>query len=401
MPLGFNKATRRAAANSAASGGIGLGLLDEGFGGPGGDPLSSGQSAGTLLYTLNNPDTSADLDYFGFDVEFSPDGTNIVVAERYGDTTTTEGTSSIGRVHCFNAINGTLNWTYDGANAGDQVTDIAVTDNYVFVSHPEWDTNGYTRVGRVVALNMSNGSQAWYVTANTTLYSNKRFGWFVAANPNDDSMVAYETSSNGLYYYDSTGSYEGVCYNALDSGSTSSQLDGSSWGIIMGFANYDEASTFTWSRGDQGKLARPSGYVTFGNSVAVAGQYMAVSDAGWSSGRGRVSVFNTSNRSLARNIDNPATVNTSFGTNIHSVDIEDIYLTVGAYGFDNTGYSNDGRAYLFDASDGSEICNVQSGNPESNGYFGYSTASAFHRFAVAAVGENSNSGRVYVYSTGN
>ena len=33
MPLGFNKATRRAAANSAASGGIGLGLLDEGGGG--------------------------------------------------------------------------------------------------------------------------------------------------------------------------------------------------------------------------------------------------------------------------------------------------------------------------------------------------------------------------------
>ena len=410
MPIGFSNATRRAAANTAASGGSGLGLL----GGAGGDPLSTGNPVGTLEYTLEAPQGSGDtdyFDYFGWDMKFTPDGTKLVVSQRYGD----QGSSQTkGSVHCYDATDGTLEWSFYGDNVGDRLgTDVEVTNNMVFVNSPEWDYSSFTRLGKYTAINISNGTEAFSIEGNNSntgsAFKNKRFAWGIAANPNDDGSVAYVPAFDTLYYFNSSGSYEGNRTSVLGTGNLNMELSGNGDYIIATYDAYDRARVFTWSRGYVGELTKPSGYSTFGDLSAISSNFIAISDQGWSSGRGRITLYDTSTRNIVRSINNPETTNTLFAADLtNSMDIyEDLFLIAGAYQSDPSSVSNAGKAFLFDPTDGSTITTVTSPNAASNGYFGMGTAVARHRFAVGAPGEatsssggTTNAGRVYVYSTG-
>lgn len=411
MPLGFSNATRRAAANTAVSGGSGIGLLGGGFGG---DPLSTGNPVGTLEYTLEAPQGAGDtdyFDYFGWDMKFTPDGTKLVISQRYGD----EGSSQTkGSVHCYDATDGTLEWSFYGDNIGDRLgTDVEVTNNMVFVNSPEWDYSSFTRLGKYTAINISNGTEAFSIEGNNSntgsAFKNKRFAWGIAANPNDDGSVAYVPAFDTMYYFNSSGSYEGNRTGVIGTGNLNMELSGNGDAIIATYDAYDRARVYTWSRGYLGELSKPSGYSTFGDLSAISSSFIAISDQGWSSSRGRITLYDTATRNFVRNINNPETVNTNFtGSLTNSMDIyEDLFLLAGANQSDPSSISNAGKAFLFDPTDGSTITTVTSPNAASNGYFGMGTAVARHRFAVGAPGEvtsgsggTTNAGRVYVYSTG-
>lgn len=360
--------------------------------------FSSGEVQGELLYTLNNPnDFGAAFDQFGQDIQFSPSGQYLAVGALYADSSSANST---GAIYLYDMTDGSKLWGVEGPAASDlSGTDVSITDNYVYVGIPNRDVSGSSNAGEVRVYDITDGSL--HATVNApTVGGNYYFGQMVAANPDDDGFVVYERGTNKLHFYNSSGTLEGSVSSVFSqSASGNADLNASGSLIVASYSNGDNAKTYKWSRSANGELTKPSGYNLWGRSNAVDDSLIVIGDPGHNSNVGRVTIYDTVVRSIQRSITNPGASNEGFASFRHCVSIWGNYLIVGAWLGDN-GFSNDGKAYLLDSSDGSTLQTHTSDNKQNAGYYGYSTAASQWRYAVGAYGENSNQGRVYVYSTG-
>ena len=391
MPLGFGNATRRAAANTAASGGSGIGLL----GGPGGFSASSGEPLGTLLYTFSNPDTHGTTsDQFGSsEIEFSPNGEFLAVGAFQADTSSN---TSTGEVHLYDLINESRVWTVEGTHSNEFFgKKVDVSDNYVFVSHERYNAGGYSAVGRVTIYDIFTGNLV--ATINPSTNSNNRyFGNMICINPDTDQLAVYESSTDTIYIYNSSNynTVETTISNATGSTSTvtEGEMDGDANYFAIGRAIPDSVRVFDWD-GNLETTINPSTSYKFGISVNLNGDYLVVGDNGYTDGNdGAVFVYNTSNWSLNYS-KSYVSASSLYGAN---VDTSPEYMIVGANWVNYGGQYHSGSAYLYDISNGNLETTITPTTAVRNGAFGISTAINRYRYAVGHAGEN----KIYVYSTG-
>jgi hypothetical protein len=152
-------------------------------------------------------------------------------------------------------------------------------------------------------------------------------------------------------------------------------------------------------------LDNPNPYATsandnFGSSVAISGNYAIVSafnesDAGGTYS-GKAYIFNVSTGALVHTLNNPNAYGTTqsdyFG---NSVAISGNYAIVSAYGEDDAGATDSGKAYIFSVSTGALVHTLN--NPNAYGtsnldYFGNSVAISGNYAIVSANLEDDTSG---------
>jgi hypothetical protein len=147
----------------------------------------------------------------------------------------------------------------------------------------------------------------------------------------------------------------------------------------------------------------------FGGSVSISGTLVVVGALGEAGNAGHAYVFNATDGSLITTLTSP---NTNALVNIFffgaSVSISGTTVVVGAYDDTTNGIpTNEGHAYVFDATDGSLIATLTSPNANANieGRFGLSVSISGTTVVVGAPYERPNAvldaGRAYVFdSTG-
>ncbi|MGB6501064.1 MAG: hypothetical protein WBG19_06670 [Thermoplasmata archaeon] len=143
----------------------------------------------------------------------------------------------------------------------------------------------------------------------------------------------------------------------------------------------------------------------FGESVAISGSTMVVgapgeADSGQSDA-GNAYVFDAQTGKLTSKFRSPnAQSSGQFGS---SVAISGSIIVVGAPGEVASGLNGSGHAYVFNATTGKLISALSSPNPQSGGEFGFSVAISGSNVAVGAPGEliqgNWANGNVYVFAT--
>ena len=137
---------------------------------------------------------------------------------------------------------------------------------------------------------------------------------------------------------------------------------------------------------------------------AIVGAY-AEDDAG-GSGSGKAYIFDVTTGNLLHTLDNPNAFSTSasdvFG---FSVNISGDKAIVGAYAEDDAGGSSSGKAYIFDVISGqlqSTLDNPNAYGTSIRDYFGYAVAISGDKAIVSAYGEDDaggfDSGKAYLYN---
>jgi hypothetical protein len=137
----------------------------------------------------------------------------------------------------------------------------------------------------------------------------------------------------------------------------------------------------------------------FGGSVAICcNDKLAIVGAGLENvngviAAGRVYIFNVTDGSLVRELISPnSQLASEFGFSIAS---SGNVLVVGARGETAGGYSQDGRAYVFNARTGALLETLVSPNPSPEGGFGTSVALDSKLTAIGASGETGNKSSQY------
>ena len=366
-----------------------------GAGGGGGESYSSGETQGTLLYTLVNPDTDRNTtDYFGnSEMEFSPSGEYLAVGAYLADNATTD---YVGELHLYDTTTGTLQWTVESDTRLQYFgKEVDITNNYVFTGHERLAVGGTSNVGKVTVFDIADGSLVATInpSANTT---NRYFGLALCTNPSTDQLAVYEGGTDTIYIYSSSDYTSVVTTISNAAGSTAvgeCELDGDANYFALGNSNGDIVKVYDWSGNLQATITESGGY-KFGFSVNLNGDYLAVGDNGYSDGNdGRVFVYSTSDWSLDY-YKTYESVSSLFGNN---VDTSSGYMTVGAPWVNAGGQYHSGAAYLYDLSDGSLLETITPTTSVRNAQFGIETAIDQYRYAI---GERSTN-KIYVYSTGN
>lgn len=132
----------------------------------------------------------------------------------------------------------------------------------------------------------------------------------------------------------------------------------------------------------------------FGLTMSLYGNYLAVSATGYSEGRGRVHLFNTSNWSLIRTINNPsAQLYEGFG----GVLIWGNYLFVTQHKESDTVLQS-GRVYVFNVSTGALIRYINNPAPAEYDRFGSDITCDGTYLVIAASDNDEKRGAVYVYN---
>ncbi|MDA8883125.1 FG-GAP repeat protein [bacterium] len=142
----------------------------------------------------------------------------------------------------------------------------------------------------------------------------------------------------------------------------------------------------------------------FGLSVAIDGDKFVVGAQGANAGKGRAYVYDTNTLSLLHTIDNP---NNSTGDAFaNAIDISDNQIIVGNYLEDETGVTDSGKVFIFDALTGNHTRTIDNINADGSGdsdHFGYSVAVSNEKLIVGARYEDdadgSNSGKSYIFTS--
>jgi len=388
---------------------VGADLEDDAGGSSSGKAYIFDVTTGALLHTLDNPNaysTSAS-DVFGRSVAI--DGNYAIVGARLED----DGGTDSGKAYIYDISTFTTstissatyvldNPTAYSGSAGDEFgSPVAISGNYAIVGAPWEDEAGGTNSGKAYIYDIS--------TFTTSTISSATY---VLDNPN-----AYDTSTSDLFGYSVaiSGDYAIV----------GPRFEDDAGGSSSGKAYIYDISTFTTSTISSATyvLDNPNAYDTsagdyFGNSVAISGDYAIVGayledDAG-GTGSGKayiydISTFATSTISSATYVlDNPNAYSTSaadyFGV---SVAISGNRAIVGAYLEDDAGGSSSGKAYIFDVTTGALLKTLDNPNAydtSASDNFGFSVAISSEYAVVGTYLEdeenNSSSGKVYVYNTG-
>ena len=144
----------------------------------------------------------------------------------------------------------------------------------------------------------------------------------------------------------------------------------------------------------------PAYQKNFGYSVAVSGSTVVVGtprdDAG-AANAGSAYVFDAATGNLLRTLDNPTpATNDYFG---RSVAVSGNTVVVGAY-LDDTGATDAGSAYIFDAATGILLRTLNNPTPATRDYFGYSVAVSGSTVVVGAYQDDTgatDAGSAYIF----
>jgi outer membrane protein assembly factor BamB len=312
-------------------------------------------STGQVLHTLANP-TPAAGDAFGYNVAISG---NLAVVGTPAD--------GLGAAYVFDTTTGNLLWTLSDPTSAKNYfgSAVAISGNNIVVG-AYYDHRDAGACGVAYVFDASTGQLRWTLR-NPTPADGDWFGMSVAVSGN--------TVVVGAFYDDAGGSNAGA-------------------------AHVFDASTGTWLY----TLTNPAQAAEdrFGSDVAVSGSTIVVgatrNDTG-ASNAGAAYVFDASTGNLRWTLNNPTPVSgDSFGA---SVAVSGDLVVVGAYN-DNTGYSDAGAAYLFDASAGNLLYTLQNPTPAADDHFGWSVAISGNVTAIGTPGDDGvivDGGAAYLFSS--
>ena len=332
---------------------------------------------------LNNPNlnSTSSGDYFGENV--SIDGNYAIVGVRGEDEPSNSGS---GKAYIYNVTTGALVHTLHNPNAyntsaGDAFGySVGISGNYAIVGAASEDDASGSGVGIAYIFDVTTGLLVH------TLY-----------NPN-----AY-----GTPVYDSFGDMVAIDGNyAIVAVAYEDDAGGSASGIAYIFDVTTGALVYT--------LNNPNAYDTsandrFGSSVAISGNYTIVAargedDAGGTNS-GKAYIFDLTTGLLVHTLDNPNPFDISksdgFG---NAVAIDGNYAIISADGEDETGFTNSGKAYIYNVTTGALLHTLDNpnayGTPQSD-YFGDSVAIYGNYALVGCTGEDdaggNSSGKTYVF----
>jgi hypothetical protein len=342
-------------------------------------------SDGSLAHTLDNPNPygTSSYDYFGISTGIS-DTHAIVGAYKEDDST---GSNS-GKAYIYDLSDGSLVSTLDNPNPyGTSVEDgfgqsVAISGDYAIVCANGEDEAGSNDSGKAYIFNVSDGSLA-YTLDNPNGYGTKvddYFGQGMVALSSTHAIVgtAYEDDAGGLnsgkaYIFD------------LSDGSLAHTLDNPN---PYGTSSPDQ---FGWGVG-------------ISDNYAIVGGYGE--DEAGGNDSGKAYIFNVSDGSLAYTLDNPNAYGTPAGDHFgKEVAISDTHAVVNARSESDAGGINSGKVYIYDLSDGSLVRTLDNPNPygiSEYDRFGSDVAISGTNIIVGAAGENDaggiESGKAYIFS---
>jgi hypothetical protein len=322
-------------------------------------------TTGALVTTLVDPSPGAG-DQFGRSVAVS--GNTVVVGAPFDDT----GATDSGRAYVFNATTGALLTTLSNPApaAGDNFgSSVAISGNTIVVGAEGDETDTFVpglilATGSAFIFNASTGAlNATLEPDNLFLASGQRFGHSVAVSGNSVVVGAYQ--DNGANLFGGTARV----YNATTG----------AW--------LDTIINPTPAVGDQ-----------FGFSVAISGNTIVVGAPGDNAFDGRAYVFDATTGSTTSTLVNPSpAAGDQFGS---SVGVSGNTAVVGAP-TDDTGATDAGRAYLFNATTGGVLANIANPTVGAGDVFGSAVAISGSRAVVGARADDTgvaNAGRAYVFS---
>ena len=403
--------------------------------------LQQSVPGGALLKTFDNPnayDVSTN-DKFGWSVAIS--GNYAIVGAYYEADT---GGPYSGKAYIFNVTTGALLWTLNNPNAyGASTFDffgqtVAISGNYAIVAAiGDADVDG-SYSGKAYIFNVTTGALLWTLN-NPNAYSTgqqDQFGWSVAISGNYAIVGAYSEDDAGgslsgkAYIYNVT---TGALLFTLNNPTAYSTSQNDQFGISVAISgNYaivgahqeaDAVGTYS------GKayiynvttgallftLNNPNAYGTsttdyFGYSVSISGNYAIVGaygedDAGGTDS-GKAHIYNVTTGALLFTLNNPTAYSTSLNDNFgRSVAISGNYAIVGAYPEDDAGGSDSGKAYIYSATTGALLYTLNNPNAYSTGandQFGFSVAISDNYAIVSAPQEDDAggglSGKAYLFA---
>lgn len=278
-------------------------------------------TTGNLLYKITNPTTPVlSYDYFGADVSVS--GKYVVVGG-------SEGTGSNGGLYIFDASNGNLLTDIDNPNPyGTPSGDffgfaVAMFGNYI-IAGAELEDDGGDSSGKAYIFDVRTGALI-YTLNNPNMFNTAvgdRFGHDVAISGNYAIVSA-------IFEKDSTGYLSGAVYIF--------KTVSGDWSDTTLLHSIIDPNTYGTRDGD-----------VFGSSVAISGNYAIVGasdeDIANHADNGKAYIFDVVTGQLIKTLANPSvTGSDTFG---NAVAISGNYIAVGAQQEDNT-YTNSGAAYLY------------------------------------------------------
>ena len=398
---------------------------------------------GDLLHTLNNPNaysTSAN-DNFGYSVAAS--GNYVIVGAFLEDDA---GGTSSGKAYIYNVTTGALvhtltNPTSYGTSAGDRFgNSVAISDNYAIVgAYRERNSGSYNPAlagfGKAYIYNVTTGALLHTLDNPTPGSYEDYFGQSVAISGNYAIVGAHYESdvyieAGKAYIFNvTTGALLFTLRNPNPYGTQYADYFGYSvamsgnYAIVGAYQEDDAGGT------DSGKayiynvttgvrvhtLNNPTSYGTsagdqFGNSVAISGNYAVVGayleDDASGTNSGKAYIYNVTTGVLVHTLTNPNAYSTSAGDLFgYSVAMSGDFAIVGAYGEDDAGGTESGKAYIYNVTTGVLVYTLNNPNAYSTSagdLFGISVAISGNYAVVGAYLEDdasgTNSGKAYIYN---
>jgi hypothetical protein len=316
-------------------------------------------STGGLLRTLANPTPTAN-DYFGNAVAVSDN--NVVVAAYMDDI----DANDVGTAYIFSASTGGLLHTLanPAPAAGDNFGNFVAVSGSTVAVGAAFDTAGANGSGSAYLFGATSGD-ILHTLNNPTPSINDLFGYATAISGN---IVVVGASNEDKGANDAGAAYI---------------FDANTGNLLFTLANPTPAA------GD-----------FFGNSVAISGRFAVVGapcDDTDATDAGAVYIFDATTGGLLLTLNNPTpAVNDVFG---YSVAICDNIVVVGAVQ-DDLGATNAGGAYLFNATTGVLLQTLANPTPDAADVFGFSVAISGNKVVVGAHQDDTgatDSGAAYIF----
>ena len=359
--------------------------------------LAPSTDSGALVRTLNNPNAYGTTANDRFGQAIASDGNLAIVGVKEEDSA---GSINAGKAYIFNITTGALVRTLHNPNAyGTSQIDyfghsVAISGNYAIVgTYSEDDADGINS-GKAYIFNV-NSVFPLHTLDNPNAYSagepgdswysaNDRFGSSVAISGNYAIVGAYQEDDAGVSGGSGSSSGKVYIYN-VTSGALVHTLDNpNAYGT-----SYDDR---------------------FGKSVDMSGNNAIVSayaedDAGGGSS-GKVYIYNVTSGALVHTLDNPNAYGTSYDDRFgKSVDMSGNNAIVSAYAEDDAGGGSSGKVYIYNVTSGALVHTLDNPNAyrtSSSDYFGWNVAISGNSAIVGAWGEddagNNNSGKAYIFN---
>lgn len=275
---------------------------------------------------------------------------------------------------------------------------VAISGNVVVVGAPEQSVSGYTQAGSAYVFNAQTGAQvAQLVDPNSQYYG--EFGYFVAIMGNDvvvggeGNAYAFNAQTGALiatHQSPNSQDSEDAGYSTATSGGivvVGAPFANVSSDAYAGNANISSAATDALIATLRSPNLQYFGY--FGESVAASGNFVVVSAPGetidGNSSAGRAYVFNAQNGTLVASL---ASANPQYNGNFGlSVAVSGGVAVVGAPGETVDGQAYAGRAYIFDVTPGTTESSTPTAGITGSGSASWLAAGAVVvAFAIAAGG---------------